>query len=55
MKVGCVGLVAAHVVCGVHALILAESVLTGHDNKFKLSIYYGGELMRCLRSIHDVG
>lgn len=40
MKIGCVGLVAAHVVGGVHALILAESVLTGHDNKFKLSIYY---------------
>lgn len=44
VKIGCVGLVTAHVMRGVHALILTESVLAGHDNKFKLSIYYEGGL-----------
>jgi hypothetical protein len=40
VEVGCVGLVAAHVVRRYHALVLTEPVLTCHLNKFKLSYYY---------------
>lgn len=45
VKIGSIGLVAAHVMRGVHALILTESVLADHDNKFKLSIYYESGFM----------
>lgn len=39
VEVGGAGLVATHVVSGKHALVLSNSVLSVHGNKFKQVIF----------------